>query len=481
MSQSPQYAFSVGDLGYLHTKLNEEAAPFISVISQRRSLQSSAPVFVANVARMITPHSPTQHAAQTPERQYSFETYHDNPGSMQQFGGSQGALNWHTEPFNTHALTDEVAYDNMGQAANHVADHPDAISNCMMQQPQQFQYARFKYPISESECFHDAYVIGDYHVLPSIERDFDLHPPQAPMTPEPEPLIHQPGGSRSSAGSYPYSSEETLTGDNSDIDGDYDTNDEYQPPRSTYLAQDKGDEVQYPTPEMVEEDMQLSFSEKQRKANVVIKQQAKEHSLAKRLGQDIRVVRKGHHVLFEGVYWKAPENDRTIPGVEADKYACVRKIVSAIRNNKGCKEVATSKMFLNRWGDDADHYTMEELENAAWDVVDTMVNIHIIGWTKKLLDQKLRDQVQKTMFCTFGERFDALIKLLTTSKRTCEDLLKSERFYTIIGNPFELEVRTSSNASSNKRKGAKLKRDGDETEGSDQVVRAPRRIKKSRV
>jgi hypothetical protein len=151
----------------------------------------------------------------------------------------------------------------------------------------------------------------------------------------------------------------------------------------------------------------------------------------------------------------------------------VKKLVVAMRNNQGCKEVSTAKMFLNRWASDATHYSMEEFESIAWNVVDAMVDIHTKGWTKKLLDQKLRDQVQKTMFCTFAERSDALIKLLTTSKRTCEDLLKSERFWTTIGNPFELDVRTSSNAASNKNKAVKLKRGA----GEDLGGRAGKRTK----
>jgi hypothetical protein len=197
-------------------------------------------------------------------------------------------------------------------------------------------------------------------------------------------------------------------------------------------------------------------------ANIIIKQQAKENSLAKRLGQDIRVVRKGNRVFFEGVYWNAPQNDHTIPTTEALQYECVTKLVASMRNNQGCKEVSTTKMFLNRWASEATHYSLEEFESIAWDVVYAMVDIHTKGWTKKLLDQKLRDQVQETMFCTFAERFDVLIKLLTTSKRTCEDVMGFERFWTTIGNPFKVDVLTSSDAASNKNQAMKLKAGAEE-------------------
>jgi hypothetical protein len=41
-----------------------------------------------------------------------------------------------------------------------------------------------------------------------------------------------------------------------------------------------------------------------------------------------------------------------------------------------------------------------------------MVEIHTHGWTKKILEPSLREQIQKTMFCTFRERLDALVELL---------------------------------------------------------------------
>jgi hypothetical protein len=305
------------------------------------------------------------------------------------------------------------------------------------------------------------YVMGEYDVVPSIERDFDLSALRTPPTSEHGSAMHPPGGLQRLTAPSSGHDEQVVVGDNSDIDGDYDVDDEYQTPAPASPR------------ESVAPSHGHSFVEKQRMANIVIKQQAKENSLAKRLGQDIRVVRKGNRVCFEGVYWNAPQNDDTIPTTEALQYECVKKLVVAMRNNQGCKEVSTAKMFLNRWASDATHYSMEEFESIAWDVVDAMVDIHTKGWTKKLLDQKLRDQVQKTMFCTFAERSDALIKLLTTSKRTCEDLLKSERFWTTIGNPFELDVRTSSNAASNKNKAVKLKRGA----GEDLGGRAGKRTK----
>jgi hypothetical protein len=321
--------------------------------------------------------------------------------------------------------------------------------------------------------YYDAYVVGGHS---DLERDFDVYRTLPAMTPD--SMWRQPGGSQSSNESHRGRYELTAADHDSEVDGYYEIGEELQPPTNN-------DAIQHASPELDEGDEDVSLSNKLRKASLVIKKQANEKTLAKRLGKHVLVVHRGPRVYFEGVYWKTPENDRTIPTTDDEKYTCVKSIVAAFRNNKGCKEVSTRPVFRNRWGADATHYTKEELENAAWDIIDAMIHIHTVGWTKKLLDQKLldqklRDQVQKTMYCTFGDRFDGLVKLLTNSKRTCEDLLKSERFYTAIGNPFELEMRTSSNKNSNKRKGTMLKRnvaemkDEEGGEVNEDVVRAPK-------
>jgi hypothetical protein len=64
------------------------------------------------------------------------------------------------------------------------------------------------------------------------------------------------------------------------------------------------------------------------------------------------------------------------------------------------------------------------------------------------------------MFCTFEERYNELCDLLTFSKTTCIDVLKEERFFTAIGNPWELNTRSSSNQMSNGNKNSILKEHG---------------------
>jgi hypothetical protein len=44
-----------------------------------------------------------------------------------------------------------------------------------------------------------------------------------------------------------------------------------------------------------------------------------------------------------------------------------------------------------------------------------MIDIHTNGWTKKIFDANLRDCVQKTMLCTFQERFNGVVELLKVS------------------------------------------------------------------
>ncbi|KAF1916597.1 hypothetical protein BDU57DRAFT_449671 [Ampelomyces quisqualis] len=214
------------------------------------------------------------------------------------------------------------------------------------------------------------------------------------------------------------------------------------------------------------------FASKKKRANLVIKKQGARSSLAQRLGHDVRVVCTDGRVSIEGVYWYPPRNDLSIPSSYQAKLACVQTLVAAMCNNQGVKD-KPSTGFLNRWGNDANHYTPEELYACGWEMVDFMVDLHTKGWTQKTYDHKLREQWQQTMFSTFEERFEALVLLLARSKRTCDDIMKRERFYTAIGNPWEIEGRSSSNSKSNGDKGKKLKilTNGEHPEIVEQVKR----------
>ena len=71
-----------------------------------------------------------------------------------------------------------------------------------------------------------------------------------------------------------------------------------------------------------------------------------------------------------------------------------------MRNNKSCKEVDNSRQFQNRWVDGATYFSDEESAFAAWSGIDLMIDIHVNGWTQAIMDSTLRDQMQKTMFCS---------------------------------------------------------------------------------
>ncbi|KAH7406581.1 hypothetical protein DE146DRAFT_647874 [Phaeosphaeria sp. MPI-PUGE-AT-0046c] len=131
------------------------------------------------------------------------------------------------------------------------------------------------------------------------------------------------------------------------------------------------------------------------------------------MGQHIQITRKNGRLKIEGVYWRALEDDESIPRTEEGKQILVQQLVDAMRNNQDCKEVEGSRQFKNRWGDEATYFSDDEVEYAAWKAIDMMVDVHTNGWTSTIMDQNLRDQVQKTMFCTFEDRCGALVKLLT--------------------------------------------------------------------
>ena len=160
---------------------------------------------------------------------------------------------------------------------------------------------------------------------------------------------------------------------------------------------------------------------------------------------------------MKGVFWKNPNHDHTIPSTDEEINACLDKLVTAIMNNKNCREKNNTKQFNNRWGISATHYAKEELYMAAYEVLTAIINIHRHGWTKPIFDQEQRNLFQKTMYYTFAERFDGVKELLKVSKTSCNDIMKGERLYSIIGNPVTLIIRTRSNQSSNTNKAKRIK------------------------
>jgi hypothetical protein len=113
----------------------------------------------------------------------------------------------------------------------------------------------------------------------------------------------------------------------------------------------------------------LSVPEKHKKAMTVIKEQSEDTTIAGRMGQHVRIDRTAGRVRIGGVFWYAPQNDRTIPTTDADKATCAQEIVAAMRDTTNCKEQTHTMAFQNHWGATSTFYTTEELQEAAWDLV----------------------------------------------------------------------------------------------------------------
>jgi hypothetical protein len=244
----------------------------------------------------------------------------------------------------------------------------------------------------------EAYVMGQHYLHPSIEDDFDLtfanttgaYDVDHSTYPTPS-LSYGISSPEDDVYTDPEYDDETVDGEyNEEVDGEGEADDEYHPTIDTVTPSPKlnkkagkaavtsnkkntrsaAKKVTEDTASVIEEVPESTFAVKQRKANVVIAKQNAQSTLARRLGQDVRVSYTAAGAIdIRGTYWKAPANDYSIPQSFREKFACVQAIIAAIRNNKDCKEVDTTKTFLNRWADGATYFSSEELEFAAWKIV----------------------------------------------------------------------------------------------------------------
>jgi hypothetical protein len=104
-----------------------------------------------------------------------------------------------------------------------------------------------------------------------------------------------------------------------------------------------------------------SIVDKEKRAQVVIDDQNKQSDAAQQMGADVEMIQTATGLVFQGVYWKAPENDWTIPSSAADVNNHINALVAGMLNNQGCREKAT-KNFLKLWADEAEHYTKDEFK-----------------------------------------------------------------------------------------------------------------------
>lgn len=71
-------------------------------------------------------------------------------------------------------------------------------------------------------------------------------------------------------------------------------------------------------------------------------------------------------------YWDPPTDDDTVPTTQASREAWIHRLVTAIKNNKGClkaNENRESKAFRIRWADNAIFYPPTAFEVVAWKIL----------------------------------------------------------------------------------------------------------------
>jgi hypothetical protein len=396
MSQSPRSPSSTGERTHANSSiLNAEVTPFTPYSPKLSTLRPSAPIFVTPVAIPATPNPPTEPPANCPDVQpfngfLDGNKYSTNLAEVLQKDNDNDIA---TVDF--CAVDGSVNFGDLGLGMDLLRDTSSIDNDFVTQQP---GYTDDILPVEQAGAIQwtgEAHVLGEPGILPSIEDSFDLSP------------LNRVGG---------------LDAESSDdIDGDYETDDEYVPHTAGSAEDFENFMVPYPTPEWSWNSPQSTdddnvgtirsthtktsrsnndgkatpncnqrnarekspvtnanikkptkarpLAEKFKQANMIIAQQKTNTSLARRLGEDVRVIQTNGRVSIEGVYWKAPRNDFTIPATSASQKECVRTIIAALVNNQDCKEVATSQAFLNRWADGADYFTIEELETVAWEVV----------------------------------------------------------------------------------------------------------------
>jgi hypothetical protein len=120
----------------------------------------------------------------------------------------------------------------------------------------------------------------------------------------------------------------------------------------------------------IEKERKAALRKKEKKANTLINKQMKETALEKQMGTNVSVAyTPAGGVLMHGVFWKNPNPDATIPSTNAEIKARIQQLVLAMTNNQGCRETADTPQFQNRWAAGATHYSKEELEMTAFEIL----------------------------------------------------------------------------------------------------------------
>ncbi|PSN65472.1 hypothetical protein BS50DRAFT_455393, partial [Corynespora cassiicola Philippines] len=155
--------------------------------------------------------------------------------------------------------------------------------------------------------------------------------------------------------------------------------------------------------------------------------------------------------------WNPPSPDSTIPETKQQKKDWIKRLIAAIKDTTDVRERTTSKPFLNRWGPNASFYEEKDFAIIAWRILLLTIRIHKQGWNSYLADKTLRADIKASEGLTFQGRIESILELLSSSKRTCEDLLKNDRLHQVVGAPKRLITRTRTNQVANSNKAVRIR------------------------
>jgi hypothetical protein len=168
----------------------------------------------------------------------------------------------------------------------------------------------------------------------------------------------------------------------------------------------------------------------------------------------------------KNVLFRCPGGNDTFPISRDARRTHVTELITAIYNNVDTIESMDGPVFKKRWADGAKYYDTVMIERQAWRVLGDVIDLHQNGWTYRIEDPLLWESIQKSKDLTFQERWESIVRLLTKSKRRCDDLMKREKTWNVIGQAGVLAPRTITNKRSNDRKGADLKKVREEREAA---------------
>lgn len=152
------------------------------------------------------------------------------------------------------------------------------------------------------------------------------------------------------------------------------------PPKNSRVTKHRANStsltIKIAVPKSNGEGKKQTLCQKMKQAKAFIATQKAQTHLAKKLGAEVSIAHSPTGVHIDGVYWRAPEHDITIPNTPTQMQTYIKETIHAILNNEGCREVNSNSQFRNRWATGATYYTPEEIEMAAQEVV---VSINLKG------------------------------------------------------------------------------------------------------